>query len=414
VSPNARWLPSDSRWIDQVIGRLIDGDIVLVRGLPRTGKSAVCDAVSNELGASGYLVVGSRVDEANQGDVRERIESEVMARIALEHSAQLIFDDYGKAIRRSQGGRLHSFLYRLLVDGPNARDTGALLTSRYGDDLDLRFAGSPLLSRAQVLQLPETDDEDAAVLGMDLSELRTLAGSSTAFARRMLDLPNASSTFALVEYLNADRSRLAQDLPPEVIEVLLGARAIEDLGPTGTKILEIFGTTDGHQGFEPARCIVQSAFLQELKAESPGWPSSRAESVDRFANLLAGAEDALWVDRYLFAKPAELSNFLHDLRARTDTHLRLLGSDDLDNQALTRQVGLAIGGLNGVEARTMTRSSRRQLHDLHLVLPMTKSGFVLPTAGVITSCDHPGSAVCVRMPGLPVNYGEYWRRATQI
>ena len=231
MSYSTRWLPSDTRWIERVLDLLIDGEIVLVRGLPRTGKSTLCETIAHELGDTACSVFGARVDEANQGTMRERIGTEVAARIEANGCAQLVFDDYGKAIRRSQGGQLHSFLYGLLVDGPFARDTGVLLTSRHGDDLDLRFSGSPLLSRAQVLSLPETDIEDAAELGLELATLRALAGSSTAFARRMLGQEASTQTFALVEYLRVDRSRLAADLPPAVTEVLLGAEQ-----PTGSAL----------------------------------------------------------------------------------------------------------------------------------------------------------------------------------
>jgi len=414
VSLSASWLPSDIRWIEHVIERLIDGETLLVRGLPRTGKSMVCEAISHELGASAYAVFGSRVDEANQGDTRERIRSAVAARIETHGCAQLIFDDYGKAIRRSQGGRLHSFLYGLLVDGPYARDTGALLTSRHGDDLDLRFAGSPLLSRALVLSLPEADNEDAAELGVDLATLRSLAGGSTAFARRMIGQAPATPTMALVEYLKTDRSRIAADVPPEVIEVLLGAGTPDRLSAAGMKILEMFGTIVADRDFQPARVVVESSFIEELSAASPGWPGDRSESLDRFALLLSGAEEALWVDRYLFAQPTELGLFLREVRARTDTRLRLLGSDDREIPDQATRLRSAICGLNGVEARTMTRSDRRLLHDRHLVLPALRTGFVLPTAGVVTGCHRPGSAVSVRMPGLPVNYDDYWRRGALI
>ncbi len=265
-----------------------------------------------------------------------------------------------------------------------------------------------------MLPLPEADDEDAATLGIDLPTLRSLAGSSTAFARRMIGQESGASTFALVEYLKTDRARLAADLPPEVIEVMLGARTAEGLSPAGIKILGMFGATEEDRGFLPARVVVESLLIEELTAGSPGWPGQREESLDRFALLLSDAEEALWVDRYLFTQPTELGTFLRELRGRTDTRLRLFGSDDRETPDLASCVRSAISGLVGIEARTMTWGDRRHLHDRHLVLPAVRAGFVLPTAGVITGCHDPGSAVSVPMPGLPVNYDDYWRRSTPI
>lgn len=263
-------------------------------------------------------------------------------------------------------------------------------------------------------QKPQADNEDAAELGVDLATLRSLAGGSTAFARRMMGQGPATPTFALVEYLKTDRSRIAADLPPEVIEVLLGAGTPDQLSAAGTKILEMFGTIVADRDFQPARVVVESSFIEELSAASPGWRGDRSESLDRFAVLLSGAEEALWVDRYLFAQPRELGIFLRELRARTDTRLRLLGCDDRESPDQVPRLRSAICGLSAVEARTMTWSDRRHLRDRHLVLPAVRTGFVLTTAGVIIGCHDPGSAVSVRLPGLPVNYDDYWRRGTPI
>jgi hypothetical protein len=400
--------------MDYVIERLLDGEILLVRGLPRAGKSMICAAIAEAVGESAYAVSGSHVDEANQSGVRERIGSEIEQRVGAHGCAQLIFDDYAQAIRRSQGGRLHSFLYGLLVDGPNARDIGALLTSRHGDDLELRFAGSPLLSRAQVLPLPDSGEQDAASLGIDLRTLRSLAGSSTAFARRIIRGATGPSIFGLAEYLRADRARLMADLPPEVVEVLLGARTADELSAAAMSVLLMFGEINDDRVFRPSRAVTESRFIDNLSTASPGWPGDRDDSLDRFAILLSGVDEALWVDRYLFARPIELGSFLQDLRTRTKSRLRLLGGHDSDSPDLVSRVRAAIGGIEGVEARTMARVDRPQLHDRHLIFSALRTGFVLPTAGVVTGCHRPGTAVAVRMPGLAANYEDYWRRGQPI
>jgi hypothetical protein len=402
------------RWIGRTAERLLDGELLLLRTLPRGGKSALCEATAAELGPSAYLLSGARFTEADQRELREELERQIVGRVRDYGCAQLIFDDYGKAIRRSQGGQLHSLLYGLLVDGHIARDVGALLTSRFSDDLDLRYAGSPLLSRAEILQPPETTDADAAELGVGTATLHELAGRSTAFARRMVaDDGRLESTYGLVEYLNADCGRLADDLPPDVIEVLLGARPPAALSSAGRTILRTFGDCND-AGFRPARAVSEAALLRELSTRSPGWPADRDASVRQFARMLGGVEEAMWVDRYLFALPTELRSFLTELRTRTSTRLLLLGSDDRDIPNFAADACAAVHDIPSVSARMMTWADRRQLHDRHLVLPATRSGYVIPTTGVILGCHEPGSAVAVPMPQLPVNYGDYWRRASRV
>lgn len=133
------WLPTEHLWLESICEGLVEGEVLLVRGLPRWGLSTACQAVSEALGESAILLDGREVTEQNQRDFRDRLVSRVNEVIVRTGWAQLIFDNYGRAIRRSQGGILHSILYQLLIDSPAARDTGALLTARMGESLNLTF-----------------------------------------------------------------------------------------------------------------------------------------------------------------------------------------------------------------------------------------------------------------------------------
>ncbi|WGT47984.1 hypothetical protein [Tessaracoccus lacteus] len=408
------WLPSEQSWIDQLTDRVFEGEIVLLRALPRWGLSSVCASVAEALGDSAVVVEGRAISEANQKAARERIDEDVSA--ATEHAgcAQLIFDDYGRAIRRSQGGTLHSMLYRLLVDSEAARDTGALLVARSGDMLDLRFSGSPLISRARSVVLPVLGPEDAAALSIDLASLRRMSGESTWLARQFLGVSTRQGQVGAVEHLNNDRRRIVESLPPPAVEVLAGARAAHDCDATSREALLCLGSIDAGGAFEPARLVAQSTLLDEVHLRNPGWPADRSESVRRFADMLAGVEDAIWVDRYLFAEPSKARAFLARLRKLTSTRLRLLVSDDRDRSGFASDVSSALDGLENIQVRFMSRHDRRLLHDRHLVLPAMSSGFVLPTAGVILSIDDPGSAVSVPMPALAINFADCWRRGTRV
>ena len=199
------WLPSDDAWIQELADCLLDGEILVLRGLPRSGKTSVCEALVDLIGDSALMVRGRAFTEQAQVERQGDLDRDLKARVADFGHAQLLFDDYGSAIRRSRGGALHSALYRMLVDGEHARDVGALLTSRLADDLDLRFAGSPLLSRARSVRAPLLGVDDAEAIGMGLEDARRLVGSATVLARRLGSDADPVKTYEVVEYLKADR-----------------------------------------------------------------------------------------------------------------------------------------------------------------------------------------------------------------
>ena len=408
------WLPSERSWIDQLTDLVFEGEIVLVRSLPRWGLSAVCASVAEALGDSAVVVEGRAITESNQKAARDRIDEEVSAAIERAGCAQLIFDDYGRAIRRSQGGTLHSMLYRILVDSEAARDTGALLVARSGDMLDLSFSGSPLISRARTVVLPVLGLEDAEALSTDLEALKAMAGESTWLARRFLGVSTRQWQVGAVEHLSNDGRRIVEALPPPAVEVLAGARQARDCDAVSSEALLCLGSTDAGGTFAPAGLVAESTLLDEVRLRNPGWPADMGESVQRFTDMLAGVEDAIWVDRYLFAEPSKVRAFLADLRKLTATRLRLLVSDDRDRPGFASSVSSALDGLTDVQVRFMSRHDRRLLHDRHLVLPALSSGFVLPTAGVILGIDDPGSAVSVPMSALAINYAECWQRGTRV
>lgn len=408
------WLPSERAWINQIAERVLTGEVVLVRSLPRWGLSAVCESVAEALGESAVMVDGRAVTEHSQRALREQIDADIAAAIDAAGCAQLVFDDYGHAIRRSQGGTLHSMLYRLLVDSEAARDTGALLVARSGDMLDLNFSGSPLVSRAQTVVLPVLSDEDAEVLATDLGTLKEMVGESTWLARRFHGASTRQGRVNAVEHLNNDRRRIIEALPAATVEVLLGARAPQDCDAVSSEALLCLGSTNTGGEFKPSELLEESKLLDEVRLKNPGWPGTRGESVQRFADLLAGVEHAIWIDRYLFSEPSRVRDFLIDLRGLTTARLRLLVSDERDRSNFAGAISSVMTGLGDVEVRFMNRHDRRRLHDRHLVFPAMQSGVVLPTAGVILGADDPGSAVSVPMSALAVNYEEYWARGTRI
>lgn len=412
--PAISWLPSERAWLNELTETLVGGDIALVRSIPRWGLTMACGSIAETLGASAVLVDGRAITEANQKQTREKLDQEIAAAIERSGYAQLIFDDYGRAIRRSQGAILHSMLYRLLVDSSTSRDTGALLVARLGDALDLNFSGSPLISRARTSVLPALTAEDADSLGVELIDLQRMTGELTWLARRFMGVTPRQGQVSVVEHMNHDRRRVIEALPPAAIEVLAGARRAKDVDAISREALRCVGRFGNDSAFEPASLVSESSFLEEVRLQNPGWPVSFGDSVERFANLLAGVNDAIWIDRYLLSEPARARAFFLALQRHTTARLCLLVSDEVGRPGFASEVVSALSGVGSVSVRFMHRHDRHRLHDRHLILPSLKSGFVLPTAGVILGKDIPGSAVSVPMSALPIDYAACWGRGTQV
>ncbi|MFZ1381848.1 MAG: hypothetical protein WAS54_03550 [Scrofimicrobium sp.] len=407
------WLPSEQLWINEIAEMLLEGDIVLLRALPRWGLSTVCRSLQATFGESSVLINGRSITEENQSSIRDQISVDVKTALDSNGYAQLIFDDYGTAIRRSQGGALHSMLYRMLIDAESARDTGALLVARSGDTLDLRFSGSPLISRARTVALPVLDIDDSKYLEWGLDDLRSVVGESTWLARKFSQATRRQGEVDATEHLRNNRRRIVEQLSPEAVEVITGNRQIQDVGIRSREDLRCLGT-DKDGAFKLSTLASDSGLEGEVSSRNPGWPANLADSVIRFGELLAGAEDVIWVDRYLFSKPEQVRAFLDKLRQLTRTKIRFLVSDDRDRPDFANQISSSLIGLENVSVRFMNRADRRLLHDRHLIIPAFRSGFVLPTAGVILGSDAPGSAVSVAMPALAINYAECWSRGCQV
>lgn len=410
----ADWLPSEAKWLNKITDRVFDGHVILVRSIPRWGLTTACEDIANLIGPSAVTVSGRAITENNQKAEREKIDADVRSAINECGFAQLIFDDYGRAIRRSQAGTLHSMLYRLLIDSPSARDTGALLIGRPDDVLDLNFSGSPLISRATSFTLPTLSAEDAKEVGLELREIKELSGDSTWLARRFLRVPRRQGHVSALEHINNDRRRILESLSPAALEVLAGTKSARSLDAASREPLGCLGSFSESGQFGASQIVRESKLLGELKQRNCGWPDTFQESVHRFAELLSGSDNAIWVDRYLFTEPGRAGEFLNTLRSRSRARLRLLTSDDPNRPHFAEDIRAALGSLDDIVVHFMHRHDRGNLHDRHLILPSLGCGFVIPTAGVILGRDAPGSAVSVPMSTLAINFNEYWQRGTKV
>jgi hypothetical protein len=408
-----RLLPSEQAWVQTVADRLLDGDRLLVRGLPRTGKTLLARAVADLLGETAFYFDGATVTEVNQAEQHARLQAELDSRVNSHDCAQLVFDGYGRAVRRSRGAILHSQLYGQLIDGDRSRDIGAIFTSRYADALDIKVSGSPLLGRVTSFELPRLTEEDAATLGVDLDMARAYFGDSTTLAHIALNAEPLGAPDGVVDFVSINAASLSRDLPTGAVQVLVGARSFADVDSTSRRALRSLGSDLGGS-YTVASSVAESRLVAELQARNHRWPTTEEASVARFCELLADATNALWVDRYIYERPELLANFLASIRRSTVTPVRLLGKPTNDHANIRTQIAAALGNVTDVEARVMAYQDVKPLHDRHLVDPSRGVGFVVPTADVILSQVDAGSAVVVEMPSIEFDYEACWNRATPL
>jgi len=396
-------LDAVQRWVDDTAYHLLGGQRLLLRLSPRIGKSHLARLIEDALGDSAVLVDGAAFTESNQATERDEIETRLLSAIEDHGSAQLIFDSYDRAIARSQGPRLQAWLSSRLVDGENARDLGALFTARCSTEVHRAGAGSPLMSRVIPVDPPHIAPEDS---GHDelASSVEWFGGSAL-----LAEQAHVSERFEPVRVAD----RFEQDFS-----------YIDDVRKVSASAIAS-GYQDRDRDSFAARCATYglltetgaTKFFGRLRplltaspADDPVWPDDWVASVTKFANLVAGADEVIWSDRYMFRDIEPLRAFVRSVTEKTGCKILLLGSRDVNGRSVSRAELLRIATVPGVEARWMTQPDFRNLHDRHLVTGA--GGWVLPQVHVIVGRQAPGSTVAAPAASFGVDYVAVWRRST--
>ena len=394
-------------WLESVAGRLIDGEKLLLQSLPGLGKTFICKRLSAILGPSAIAIQGRQIADAGAKDTAKEISDNIALTVEREGCAQLLFDDYSRALTSVLGQQLQAMLHGLLVNSLESDAIGALVTSRLGEKLHVPKAGSPLLSRLDYLAEPRWSDTDIPT-GKGAESLEREIGPTVGILALALGSDGFYDPQRVTRHLDLNADLIVSGCGPSALQFLAGRRALADLMPTDREqlsgLLSRTGLTSAARG---------SQLQQIAMSRSQGWPTGLHDSATAFAALVEGQQHAMWVDRFLFKRPAALRLFLIEVRKMTSTHLRLLGGnpprEPIDRGAIR---GLT-GEVNGVESRILTAVQYRKCHDRHMVFP-DNSGNVLPIAEVVMGVGEPGTAVITHAPAFPSSYGRYWRDALQM
>lgn len=403
--------PSAKDWIDARVLDLWEGRRLLVRALPRSGKSWFAERILAGLGETGILAEGRHYSEDNQAALRANIIERLKDCVKQRGSAQLVFDDYHKALSRSQGARLQAQLHAVLVDAPEARDIGAIFFARQITPVHLDVRGSPLVSRLEPAALPEWVDSDLAHYGIREvpDHLESLIGRNLGDLHRY----SVGGYSRVEERLKIDAGSIVQDLPADVTEALAGQRQLASLSPAATCQMAGLTCVVGDE-IQLSRAA-KAADVEGRVRRTGQWPADPKAGSQSFAELLDGCARALWSDRYLAVDPQRLTSFLLLVREHTSCHLDLLMSDRIPNTAINfTDLSQVEASCPAVVIRLMTPADRQQLHDRHLVRLEESGGWAIPTFDVLTGVQPPGSAVATRAAGFGVDYSEIWSRSTPL
>ncbi|BAS07716.1 hypothetical protein AHiyo4_11380 [Arthrobacter sp. Hiyo4] len=337
-----------------------------------------------ELGGSAVLIDGADFSALSQEDQRARIEVPLLAAIEKHGSAQLIFDSYDRAIVGPKGARLQSWLTSRLIDGAYAQDVGSIFTARCGTELTRTGAGSPLMSRVTPLDPPRLQLED--IEADEQNTIHEWFGESALLAERATN----SGSFDPI----AIADRFEQDLS-YIDDVQKAASAAIARGYMNREsdsfaarcaaygLLTEKGTTILHERLRPA--------LTATSATDPKWPGDWEACIAKFSQLVAGAHEVIWSDRYMYRDIQTLRAFLKKVTERTTCNIRLLGGQAVNDRSISVAEMHLLNNLACVEARWMTDADYWILHDRHLDIGL--GGWVLPQVHVIVGKQDPGSAV---------------------
>jgi hypothetical protein len=395
-------LDTVQKWVDNTAYQLLGGQRFLIRLPPRMGKSHLARLLEHALGSSAVLVDGATFTESNQASERDQIEARLLKALECHGSAQLIFDSYDRAVARSQGARLQTWLTSRLIDSHYARDVGALFTARCSTEVHRPGAGSPLMSRVTPIDPPLFGPKEAG--RVELALVREWFGESALLAQQA----HAVERFAPIPVAD----RLEQDLTyiGDVRRASPGALANGHID----RDRDSFAARSAAHGLMTETGTTKlfhrlHALLTENPADDPAWPNDWTASVAKFTQLIAGADEVIWSDRYIYRDVEPLRAFLKEITTKTGCRLRLLGSDEVNGRSVSRAELLRLTAVPGVEARYMSKSDFRDLHDRHLVIG--RGGWVVPQAHVIVGKQAPGSTVVAPTASFGVDYHAIWQRS---
>lgn len=406
--------PTVAELAEEVGLELLDGATVVLVGLPRSGRTTVVDLVAELLGASALLVHGRTIDAADYRTQLESIEAELGTRVETLGHAELLLDDFGLLMRQTFGHAFQAALRALMVDGPLARRTGALLTASIGDPLIAPGRhGSPLVAHARIRFSPWLSDRDYELVTPDGPERRVraeLCGSNVALLARADAGEGAARGFADLQI-----HRWLTELSQSDLDLLLAAAdSAVPYKPDHDRVAPLLTRVGG-----TVRLIAAIPQVRLRDARVGPWPAAIRQTADRFALRIGAEPSPLWLDRYLGAHPNELAALIDELTRRiAPKELRLLATTDGVRKAVSNPVALrkAIAAAEAaglkINWRLVDGPDFVLAHARQLVLPSVGTVYILPPEDRVLGVNALGNEGDALASGADFTIAEaFWSRS---
>lgn len=295
--------------VESLVESMLYGRKVLVRTLPRAGRTSLLHAVAIRYRS----VAGFPPIHLGSGDGLSAGEcvAELRASVSAHGTAAVLLDDWEEFLKK---GSWQPRLNAVCVDGPNATAIGVLLTTRAPSRSSLRVGPeSPLVDAVnEVRGLPPLSLEhsvrtlvDAGIPEEEATRIADVVGCHPEMILGAIsgDLEGAAreSALQIAAALGADGTSRLVELSRRPGLTLPLEAADERLVPAVHRVGDRVSV---------ARGLLEGGLLDMLAASGSSWPEVPEASARRLAaRLLAGAEP-IWFDRYLVGAIPELLDML--------------------------------------------------------------------------------------------------------
>lgn len=138
--------------VDRIVEGLLSGQKVVLRGLPKSGRTVLLEAVAAE--AERLLEIPPVRFDGHTSITALEPRLERLIADSRRGFGLLLVDDLGTLLRSTHGATWQTRLNSQCVDGPHAKSIGVLMSCGTGENLSrIGLPGSPLVDSAHVLTI---------------------------------------------------------------------------------------------------------------------------------------------------------------------------------------------------------------------------------------------------------------------
>lgn len=404
--------------VDRIVEHVAGGQKVVLRGMPKSGRSYIVDSVGTEAArVLGIVPVRFNGDDdvAALEPGLERAIADAKLGLGL-----ILIDGLGGLLRSVHGATWQTRLNSQCVDGGYANSIGVLIACGTGENLSrIGLPGSPLADSANVVLFAPTLSK------RDVISALTACGTEATRAAKLVS--EYGGHLALIADAEVSDSARAQDGYVEgmVLEAVAytSSEAAERLLDLGRRPNHQLASSPVDEGLAPLVFHPEAGSTQLVPAlrraglgslligSDESWPSELKASTRRFRARTYGQKRVLWFDRYFGRGCRRLVGFLDVVAAGSGTsELLLLGSNaGVENlppylleefqlrQAEWRKHGLEVAW-HLVDDADFTR-----MHDRQLISVSRTDGYSMPPCTRVIGHDPVGNAVDTYLPRAPVS-----------